>query len=257
MQLSRDPMAVLIEQADAFKAQLAAIRAQQPPAPGLQWYPYNSFGNLKHLSAMLGEGHRASITNFIPKGRIADIGCGNGDLGLFFASLGCTVDLVDTPAPNMNKMMGVRTLRNVLDLNAGIIEKNLEGSDGMLDKRYDFALVLGLLYHLRNPYQFLDRLARRVSMIVLSTKVTSYVTRPDGERVCVEGLPLGYLIGASECNNDDTNYWTFTSAGLNRLFERTGWRLLDYYETGDMATSDAVSKEGDRRAFCLLHSQRV
>ena len=54
-------------------------------------------------------------------------------------------------------------------------------------------------------------------------------------------------------NNDSTNYWIFSPAGLDRLFERTGWEVLDQRNFGRIdGDSNPASNDRDERIFCLL-----
>jgi hypothetical protein len=62
-------------------------------------------------------------------------------------------------------------------------------------------------------------------------------------------------LGPGEANGDNTNYWVFSSAGLRRILQRTGWTVCDYLTVGCTAGSDPVSPAADERALCLLRSR--
>ena len=70
-------------------------------------------------------------------------------------------------------------------------------------------------------------------------------------------IPVGYLVGDTETNDDCTNYWIFSDRGLKRLFERTGWRVCDFATVGAVDASDPVHAESDERALCLLESRHT
>ena len=74
--------------------------------------------------------------------------------------------------------------------------------------------------------------------------------------VDVSALPVAYLAGANEVNSDKTNYWIFSQAGLIRLCERAGWRVVNCVTAGDTSGSNPVDGDHDERAFCLLESVR-
>ena len=80
------------------------------------------------------------------------------------------------------------------------------------------AVLLGVLYHLRNPFYALEELASRASYCLLSTRVARRF--PDGS-VMPGGVPLAYLLGERELNADETNYFIFSEPGLRTLLQRT------------------------------------
>ena len=71
----------------------------------------------------------------------------------------------------------------------------------------------------------------------------------------LQPLPVAYLLDPTECNNDNTNYWIFSEAGLRRILSRTGWDILDFITLGNDRDSDPASPKGDERAFCLVRSR--
>jgi hypothetical protein len=83
----------------------------------------------------------------------------------------------------------------------------------------------------------------------MSTKIARL--SPDHETV-LRDLPLAYLLDDREANNDPTNYWIFSEAGLRRLIKRTGWEPRDFITVGNTVDSDPAGPDGDERAFCLL-----
>ena len=67
--------------------------------------------------------------------------------------------------------------------------------------------------------------------------------------------PVAYLVDEFETNNDSTNYWIFTPAGLTRILKRAGWDILDRMSVGNTETSDPASPAGDERTFLLVRSR--
>jgi hypothetical protein len=55
-------------------------------------------------------------------------------------------------------------------------------------------------------------------------------------------------------NDDPTNYWIFSDAGLARLVDRTGWTVRAAMNVGDTTASRPDSNDHDERSFLLLES---
>jgi hypothetical protein len=82
------------------------------------------------------------------------------------------------------------------------------------------------------------------------------VTRFTPEGLNIRDTPAAYLVGPDELNQDWTNYWIFSEAGLKRLIFRTGWEIGSYLTTGDTVQSNPHTVEHDERAFCLIRNRR-
>jgi hypothetical protein len=65
---------------------------------------------------------------------------------------------------------------------------------------------------------------------------------------------MAYLVNETETNNDRTNFWIFTDAGLRRILHRAGWAICSYITTGE-EDSNPVSDDADQRAFCVAESR--
>jgi hypothetical protein len=143
----------------------------------------------------------------------------------------------------------------MLGSSVGIHAVDLD-SQFQLPGDYDFALFLGILYHLKNPFYAMEQLARRARRVFLSTRVMTF-DRPADEPGAVDlsARPLAYLVGPDEANHDATNYWMFTNVGLKRMLDRCGWDIEEYRTAGAVGRSDPWSQEGDERAFALLRSR--
>jgi tRNA (mo5U34)-methyltransferase len=234
--------------ATRFQATLEKARAAVGPRDWT-WYAYDSFGLFSVLDQMLA-GSRRDLLALIGKRPVLDVGCADGALAFFFESLGLRVTAVDNSATNCNNMQGVRALREALSSGIEILDIDLDRSSlPPPAEPYGIALVLGILYHVRNPFHLLDEIARQARYCLLSTRVARVV--PD-RSVSLEALPVAYLVDSSELNADPTNYWIFSPAGLARLFQRTGWQVVDRLSAGTLTNSDPVRPEADERFYCLL-----
>ncbi len=118
-------------------------------------------------------------------------------------------------------------------------------------ERYGLVFLLGILYHLQNPYYVLRELAARSSHCLLSTKVARFA---GPSRTPIADLPVAYLVAPDETNNDPTNYWILSPVGLERLAQRAGWLILDRLNVGNTTDSDPATPENDERMFLLLRS---
>lgn len=235
--------------ASRYRLKLDRIKREQHNA-GFGWYPYDSFSVFPVLAKMLREERRAllSLAGVAP---VLDMGCGDGDLSFFFESLGCKVVAIDRPETNYNGTRGFATLQQTLGSSVTLDETDLDNGHHLKGRTFGLAMCLGLLYHLRNPFGFLEELAHHVRYCILSTRIAEHTGR--GTRIAEE--PVAYLVGAAEANNDSTNYWIFSQAGLRQIIDRTGWDLCDYSTTGTQHGSEPSDPNRDQRAFCMVRSR--
>jgi tRNA (mo5U34)-methyltransferase len=239
-----------------FGAETGAIQRrienlkQQHPSPGFEWYRYNSFNNLVHLKELLA-GSEPSVLEVARQKGVLDVGCGDGDLSFLFEVLGCRVDAMDHSIPNHNHMRGVRYLAKELHSSVGIHEVDLDTQFAVPQERYGLTLLLGVLYHLKNPLYALEHLAKHSDYCVFSTRVARRLPNGGGS---MEGQPLAYLLDPDELNQDNSNYWIFSNTGLRRILTRAKWGVLGWLNLGDTTESDPVSIKHDERVFGLLKS---
>jgi tRNA (mo5U34)-methyltransferase len=239
----------LIEDLDAQSGRLAEARAQI--GDDFPWYPYNILGNLVHVDAML-TGENRDLGLLAQNMPVADIGAADGDLAFALEQIGgWQVDILDTPATNMNGLRGARALREHLDSRVEIHDIDLDRQFALPRDRYGLVFFLGILYHLQNPFYALRELASHSVHCLVSTKVARFA---GADRTAISELPLAYLVAPRETNNDPTNYWIFSPAGLERLVERAGWEILERTNVGNTARSDPSTPEHDERMFLLLRS---
>src|SRR5581483_9147772 len=144
-------------------------------------------------------------------------------------------------------MQGIARLKTQLGSEVRIRDVDIDNRLD-LDRRYGLALFLGTLYHLKNPFGALERLARHARYCVLSTRVARLA--PD-RRTRLDALPVASLLEPAEINADTTNYFIFSPPGLEVLVRRAGWTVLGSLTSG-AADSDPVS--ADERMYLLLEN---
>jgi hypothetical protein len=240
-------IAEILQLGPAFRDRLRQAKAAAGP-PEL-WYPYSTMSNLDFLAELMTDEYRFMLDpGSAPS--VADIGAADGDMAFFLWSLGTDVDIVDHARTNFNGLEGARRLARELDSPVRVVDTDLDQHFTLPRARYDLVFFLGVLYHLRNPYNALESLARYTSYCVLSTRVA----RLTSDRMTrIDDLPVAYLLDPSECNNDATNFWIFSESGLRRILERTGWRVVRWLSAGE-PDSDPASTSHDQRIFCLIKS---
>jgi hypothetical protein len=238
----------LIECGDAFGRNLRQVKEQIVPRD-FEWYRYDSMGNLNHLDALL-EGHFRDIVRLAGADPVLDFGCADGDFAFFLESLGLHVLAFDHGRTNHNGMKGVRALKEKLGSKVEVHEVDLDSGFQLPAGQYGLAVVLGILYHLKNPFYVLETIAKQARYCLLSTRVTRYL--PD-RKTDMSQVPMAYLLGETELNEDNSNFWIFSETGLRRIIERSHWRILNFKTVG-AEDSDPVSLQYDQRVFCLLQS---
>jgi tRNA (mo5U34)-methyltransferase len=216
------------------------------------WYPYATLRNvaiLERLATMAGLNLLQLCRG--QYGKIADIGAADGDLAFFLEEQGLAVEVIENESTNFNRLEGARILQHALDSSVTIRSVDLDSQFPLSDEKYDTILLLGTLYHLKSPFLILERLARMTRYCFVSTRIAKQTA--DGQPL--SRYPIAYLLGAQECNNDDTNFWIFSEEGFKRLIDRTGWSVLSYLTIGDTTNSTPADPDRDERAFCLLQSK--
>ena len=245
------PSRQFLEQAATFDTRLTTLKQSLGPPNESGWYPYDSIGNLETLGRLLGE--KRTLADIAVNEPVLDLGCGDGALSFFLESLGCEVDAVDWPDTNYNAMRGVCALKQALNSRVAIHEVDLDSQFTLPQKTYGFALFLGILYHLKNPFHALEKLARQARYCILSTRVAQQT--PKGAPMGAETLV--YLLGDDEANQDSTNFWIFSPPALRLLAQRAGWEVCAFLTAGCTTGSDPAHPDRDERAYCLLESRET
>jgi tRNA (mo5U34)-methyltransferase len=222
------------------------------PVPNYGWYPYNSLAILPDIADLLRDDF-PEIANVLRSAVALDIGGADGDFAVLLDHFGVTTDAVDYSETNLNRLEGLRTLTRALDANVQIADLNLDGRFSLPRDEYGMAIFLGILYHLKNPFYILEELANKAAYCILSTRVAEFT---HGTRLPIGAEPVAYLLNSREINDDPTNYWIFSPAGLFRLLDRSGWFVRAQVRRGPVETSDPVAPDADDRIFLLLKSRR-
>ena len=218
------------------------------------WYPYATLRNLPVLDRLLaGVGLDLLELCRGTYGRVADVGAADGDLAFFLEELGFSVDVVDNEYTNFNKLEGARILKKALNSSVTIHSIDLDSRSHLFTQSYDAVFLLGTLYHLKNPFYILERLAHVTRYCLLSTRIA----RQTADGLPLSKYPVAYLLGPDECNNDSTNFWIFSDEGLKQLLHRTGWSILAYTAIGDTNNSTPGDPNHDERVFCVLKSNAI
>jgi tRNA (mo5U34)-methyltransferase len=248
-----DPFDVICRKRDAFQEKTDRIKRETPIDPAIgRWYPYHILGNLDIIGRTL-TGERRDLLRLIGTGPVADIGGADGDLSFFLESLDISeVHLFESAQLNCSRLAGARALQAALRSKITIHDVDIELQGLPSGPCFSLVFFLGTLYHMKNPLGIMEVLAARTEYCMLSTRVARYLP---GLRTRIEGYPVAYLVGADELNNDPSNYFIFSHAGLRRLFERTGWEVLDWNTFDNTKNSTPVSLTDGERVFCLLRSR--
>lgn len=253
----------IAQRAYAYRKTLEATKARIAPSE-FTWYPYGTLSNFHHLQRLLSNS-RHDLLDLIGTEPIVDIGAADGDTAFFMESLGYRADVVDYAPTNFNSCRGVAALKDALQSKVNIRQVDLDAHFELPGEHYGLAFFLGILYHLKNPFGALENLARHARHALLSTRITRFNLAKGAKgsmgvnqiRAELQSIPCAYLVDPHETNNDATNYWIFSDAGLRRILGRTGWEILEYITVGNTEASDPASQSGDERAFCLLRSTRL
>jgi tRNA (mo5U34)-methyltransferase len=239
-----------VERTTAFWKELEAFKKNTVIAD-YGWYPYGSMSVLPILGDLFKDEYR-EIAHLLSAEPAADLGCGDGDFASLFAKLGVDMVAVDHAESNFNQMRGAERLARESGGRLKVLDIDLDGHFDLPRPRYGLVLFLGTLYHLKNPFYVLERLAERAAYCVLSTRIAQLT--PD-HSVTIESEALAYLLNPREANNDPTNFWIFSHAGLMRLLDRAGWMVLAQKRAGCLERSDPVKPDADERIFLLLKSR--
>ncbi len=234
------------KQAKKFEKELNCIKKDSEV--DFEWYPYNSLDNFTIIERLLEENGLSDFFDTLSKDKkILDVGCADGDVAFFFDQHGFDVDVIDRSATNFNDLKGCRYLKEYFNSDISILDLDIDRNI-TLDDDYGFTFAMGLLYHLRNPFYFLNMLCLHSEYVLMSTRIVSHA--PDG--TFIRDIPMSYLVDKAELNNDPTNYWLFSLAGIRRLIERAGFGITCELRVGEVDNSTPHQVEKDERYFALM-----
>jgi len=226
-------------------------RKKTAPLPGYGWYPYDSLSALSTIAELISPVFD-EIAESIMNAPAADVGCADGDFAMLLARWGADVDAIDYAPNNFNRMRGVDALGLLLNLPIRKFSLDLDSRCDLPRENYGFTLFLGTLYHLKNPYYVLEKLAFHTRWCVLSTRIAQVTPKT---RAPIDNEPVAYLADGREIADDATNYWIFSASGLLRILQRTRWAIAGVKRIGCQSDSDPIHPEADERMFVLLKSR--
>jgi hypothetical protein len=236
----------LLDKAMDFNSKLEEVKNKIDSS--FPWYPYGILNNFIHLRDIFNKYPLDSPVKDSPK--ILDIGAADSDLSFFLESLGYNPDIIDYGPTNFNNLEGVRLLKREINSQVEIYEFDIDSQFKIPNVHYELTFLLGILYHLKNPFFILEFLSLHSKYMLISTRIAKFT--PDGTNIFK--YPLAYLLAPDESNNDATNYWIFTDTSLRRLFSRSGWEIIEMISVGDKKNSNPSDHNHDERAFALLKS---
>jgi SAM-dependent methyltransferase len=235
----------LTAQAVEFRERLRNLKTGRE----FPWYPYDSLACVPQIQRMIDD--RPGLLEHARRLPMVDIGSGDGDLSFLFESLGYRVTAVDFEPTNFNRMQGVRALKSGLGSNVDVQSVDLDGRGSIAGGPFGLGFLLGVLYHVKNPFYLLESVARQAEYCLLSTRIARRT--PGGTDMSQDAL--AYLVDAEELNRDRTNFWVFSPEGLKRIVRRAGWNICRFESSGDFSASDPVNADRDERGWCLLRSR--
>ena len=219
--------------------------------PDYGWYPYDSLALLPEFLELMRE-DLPEIWGLAMQQGVLDLGCGDGDFAAFFASQGISADAVDHAPSNYNQMRGVRALESLFRPLLRAYDTNVDSYFELPRTHYGLVAFLGTLYHLKNPFLVLEKLAASGCYCLLSTRIAQ-LTGSSGLRI--ESEPLAYLLDPREINDDSTNFWIFSETCLLRLLHRSGWSVRKSIGLGCLKDSNPKDPDADERIVLLLRSR--
>lgn len=210
-------------------------------AAGVPTHPHDSLGvNLPQFLELFEKSGSADFLGENGIERVLDIGGANGDIALVFALSGYEASVSDLTlswarGPLVASLLNAELNANlrVIDLDVdrhfdyADLEKNTvnTGQYNHPNERPGFDLITctGLLYHLKNPFAFLESVRKLTRYAIIGTQIMNYFPHRE-ERIDDTGLV--YLLDRAELNDDPTNFWIFTNNAFHRLARLCGFRVI-------------------------------
>lgn len=226
--------------ADRMQWQADASQEKEFKERGGIVYPYDTISaNIEPLFKLIES--TPELTAELEGGGIhyiADVGCANGDLSFTLALAGYNVTAIDysygrdqapTLVSNICQKNGYSIAVADLSVDRTFSFEDLSDSvifgsnSNIPNSRFDLLICLGVLYHLKNPYAFLESIAGMCRYAIVGTHL---LTHTPGVGSRISDYPCGYLVGPDELNKDPTNYWILTEPAFVRIAERSGFDVI-------------------------------
>ncbi len=235
-------------------------------------FPHHSIhANVDPIFELLGKSENEHLLTGDHATHVADIGVGDGGLSLMLSRCGYKVTSIDysdqyNQAPYIVSQSALRLGLPIAvvdlsvdrfftmdDLKANCIYNESDCLPANLQK-FDFSICVGLLYHLKNPYAFVESLAKITRSCILGTWTFSHLPP---QLTDVGGASLAYLLDDAELNGDPSNYWILSDAAVARLCRRCGFEVLDRLLIANNPRGIGTPNQMEllMRGFYLLHSR--
>jgi hypothetical protein len=215
-------------------------------ARNITLYDFDSLDNVEAIVRLFDERSAAHLDRITNRTMI-DIGCANGELGFAFEEAGFSVALLDK---SLVSAVEGSPVRQDAPLIASIIARNKSSRAVIFDEnidvgfdpsrviegfarahpgeetfeRFGLGVMLGVLYHLKNPYSVVEALRQLCDHLVIGTWVADCL--PENKQRIIEDEQVVYLLKDRQLSVDPTNFWIFTPRSFRVMAERCGWRVL-------------------------------
>jgi tRNA (mo5U34)-methyltransferase len=236
-------------------------------------YPYDT--TAANLDPMFELFEQTGFAATLDRGEIksvCDIGCANGDLSFSFACAGFDVTAVDYSFKHDQAPFIVSRVAELESCRLAVVDRSVDGYFNFSDlvdanvndqqdifpssKRFDLVICLGLLYHLKNPFAFLESMASISRYALIGTHIFTHTPEL---RARIDDVPVAYLVDSKELNSDPTNYWIFSEKAFARLANRCGFEILGSLLIPNNLLNIALPNRTDLgiRNFLMLRTQHV
>lgn len=148
---------------------------------------------------------------------VLDIGAWDGLFSFEAERRGAKVTAVDTSAAgggNWGGTLGFEFAHRQLHSKVNFRPRSVFDLDPAVDGRFDYVFFFGVLYHLTDPVEALRRVLSVTGECCLIE--TAFSTHPDGLKRPIWEFDYGH-------DNDPTNYWYPTVAGLAAVLRMVGF----------------------------------
>src|SRR6516225_595044 len=217
------------------------INLPEYTASGARLYPHDIISNNFPIIVELLQASGSS--DFLREKDIEtvlDVGGANGDLSFVFSAAGFETTLVDLSISYERSPLVASLINLQLGANVRVVDLSVDGYFNYSDlvkytvnsgqfshdshsEVFDLVICFGLLYHLKNPFAFLESVGNLCRYCIMGTWLMSYL--PDNI-TRVRDIPLTYFLRPGELNNDASNYWVFTDSSFRQLAERAGFSIV-------------------------------
>jgi len=168
---------------------------------------------------------RLRLPNSFAGKSVLDIGAWDGFYSFEAARRGATrvlaTDSFAWDGSSWGSKDGFLLARRALGLEDRVEDQQIDVMDlspEALGGQFDVTLLLGVLYHLKDPISAIERAASVTRQLLVVETETAFNWIPQ---------PAGRLYVGAELNNDDTNFFAFNTKALVGLLRRQGFASID------------------------------